>query len=111
VELHAESTRDVARPPFRHVVAVQPGCAWRGRRGNGHHRLAELTGLATLWFASMSGIVAGMCLNYVVLDRLVFSSLARLAVHTGWDFLQSHVPARSCRRAVAELLNSPPRPA
>ncbi|MBV9327808.1 MAG: glycosyltransferase family 2 protein [Chloroflexi bacterium] len=44
--------------------------------------LLLLSGQVTLWLASISGILAGMCLNYVVLDSLVFSGLAWLAVQT-----------------------------
>jgi dolichol-phosphate mannosyltransferase len=51
--------------------------------------LLILSGCATLWLASVSGIAAGMCLNYLVLDRLVFSGLSRLAVHPGMHFLLS----------------------
>jgi dolichol-phosphate mannosyltransferase len=50
--------------------------------------LLVLTGHVALWLASVSGIAAGMCLNYMVLDRLVFSGLAWLAVHSGLHFLQ-----------------------
>jgi dolichol-phosphate mannosyltransferase len=55
--------------------------------------LLVLGGHVELWLASVSGIVAGMCLNYVVLDSLVFSSLGWLAVHTGLHFLQVHMRA------------------
>jgi putative flippase GtrA len=37
--------------------------------------LLILSGQVTLWLASVSGIAAGMCLNYLVLDKLVFSGL------------------------------------
>jgi hypothetical protein len=47
------------------------------------------TGHLPLWLASVSGIAAGMCLNYVVLDRLVFSAFARLAATPGLHFLQA----------------------
>jgi dolichol-phosphate mannosyltransferase len=47
-----------------------------------------LSGHVALWLSSVSGIAAGMCLNYVVLDSLVFSGLSWLAVHAGVQFLQ-----------------------
>jgi dolichol-phosphate mannosyltransferase len=49
-----------------------------------------LSGHVALWLSSVSGIAAGMCLNYVVLDTLVFSGLSWLAVHAGLQFLQAH---------------------
>ena len=49
--------------------------------------LLVLSGEVTLWLASVSGIVAGMCLNYVVLDKLVFSGLRWLALHPRMHFL------------------------
>jgi dolichol-phosphate mannosyltransferase len=64
--------------------------------------LLVLTGHVTLWLASISGILAGMSLNYVVLDSLVFSGLAWLAVHSGMRFLQGERP-RPSERALAEL--------
>jgi len=37
--------------------------------------LLAVNGHAALWLASLAGIAVGMGLNYIVLDRLVFSSL------------------------------------
>jgi dolichol-phosphate mannosyltransferase len=39
------------------------------------------SGLLALWLASLAGILLGMGLNYIVLDRVVFASLSRLGVH------------------------------
>jgi dolichol-phosphate mannosyltransferase len=38
------------------------------------------SGVLALWLASLVGILLGMGLNYVVLDRVVFTSLSRLGV-------------------------------
>jgi dolichol-phosphate mannosyltransferase len=55
--------------------------------------LLLLSGHVALWLASVSGILAGMCLNYMVLDSLVFSGLSWLAVHRGMHvLLAGHIP-------------------
>jgi dolichol-phosphate mannosyltransferase len=60
--------------------------------------LLMMTGHPTLWLASVGGIAAGMGLNYVVLDRLVFSAFARLALAPGLRFLQfARRPEHSAR--------------
>jgi putative flippase GtrA len=57
--------------------------------------LLLLSGHVALWLASVSGTLAGMCLNYLVLDSLVFSGLSWLAVHRGLHVLLSErTPAR-----------------
>ncbi len=46
-----------------------------------------------LWLASVSGIALGMCLNYLVLDRVVFAGLGLLAIRPRFHFLQQHARA------------------
>jgi dolichol-phosphate mannosyltransferase len=59
--------------------------------------LLLLSGHVTLWLASVSGIAAGMCLNYFVLDSLVFSGLSWLAVRAGMHFLLAGRPPERAR--------------
>jgi len=42
--------------------------------------LLATAGHAALWLASLGGIAVGMGLNYAILDRVVFASMARLSI-------------------------------
>jgi dolichol-phosphate mannosyltransferase len=49
---------------------------------------------SVLWLASVAGIMAGMCLNYLMLDKVVFASLSVLAVHPALKFGKRRAPDR-----------------